>query len=128
MPRGDHHIDLGKAGAAIEYGAKLPAELRQIRSRCGDQGSVCAFVIRWRCDDRFRLTVVGPELHDRRHMKDVLIKTDGVEDLVFLDRSAHRESELMLLIRILLPDERMSRRELAIAQEIKRAAVMSVRS
>src|SRR5207248_591383 len=60
-------------------------------------------------------------------MKNTLVESGEVKDLVALERPTQCPAELMLPVRIFFSDERMRRRCAAVAQIIEQAAMRNIR-
>src|ERR1700676_3322108 len=134
-------VKLHKFSIPKKFGGKCPAHGRKLRRcrihqvlitcRASDRGVADLIVSRSRIspqmgrDDRPAIL----ELHDRRHMKNVLIVSRKQKRLVALDGATDCPSELMLLIaRIEAHKCRSRASQLTVAQKIKCASMPLVRA
>ena len=129
MPRSELHIHAGESGIAQQPRAKfacLGIELGRGRQH---QRLIAGFEISWNHSvgrDRRQHRVAVGKFHHLRHVKDVLVEASEEKCFVFADRSAKRESELLLPVRRLERNQWRACIESAVPQIIKAAAMQMI--
>src|SRR6266481_738922 len=102
MPWVEGVIHACEPGVSDQSGPERSGYRVELR-RCAEYLCLVAgFIIGWLWN---KCAASIQELHHIRHMEDMLVEADEVEQFLFADGSAQRESELVLHIWILFPHE-----------------------